>query len=279
MHPLHRHIAINNNADLTAYAPLIIDGRVLGFMHDEVEEALKTSGLLRKTDDGYYLDAEENFESRTAALKKILAHLIQTGLISHERHELYAVAENFGDEPLALADRALMPKLGLAACGIHCNGYVRENGNIKLWVARRAPGIHVEPGKLDHIVAGGQPHGLSLRENLLKEAWEEAGIPKETAAKALAVGALRYMRAEPLGLRRDTLFLFDLELPPGFTPRNTDGEVSAFELMTTADVRRLMEETDIFKFNVPLVITDFFIRHGLIEPDEPGYVQLIEALR
>ena len=35
---------------------------------------------------------------------------------------------------------------------------------------------------LDLIVCGGQPHGLSVTENLVKECWEEAGIPAGLAS-------------------------------------------------------------------------------------------------
>src|SRR5262249_39298983 len=138
----------------------------------------------------------ENFDARTASLKHILALLLEKKLVSRERFELYAVTENFGDEPLALADRGLMPILGFVATGIHCNGYVRtENARavvpgvpatgtertaqIKIWIARRSPTSFVEPNKLDHIVAGGQPYGLTLQKNLAKEAKEEANIPEE----------------------------------------------------------------------------------------------------
>jgi hypothetical protein len=84
---------------------------------------------------------------------------------------------------------------------------------------------------------------------------------------------------EGAGLRRDTLFIFDLELPADFVPRNNDGEAGDFKLLPAAEVMRLMLETDDFKFNVPLVLIDFYIRHGLIEADEPGYAELVAGLR
>ena len=44
---------------------------------------------------------------------------------------------------------------------MHINGYVTlPDGSKELWVARRSRTKPTWPGKLDHIVAGGQPHGL-----------------------------------------------------------------------------------------------------------------------
>lgn len=72
---------------------------------------------------------------------------------------------------------------------------------------------------LDHIVAGGQPHGLSCFENVLKEAEEEASIPPHLASKAVACGAVSYMTMAAEGIKRDVLFVYDIELPPDFVPK------------------------------------------------------------
>lgn len=45
--------------------------------------------------------------------------------------------------------------------GVHVNGFVTlPDGSQELWVARRSATKPTWPGKLDHIAAGGQPHGL-----------------------------------------------------------------------------------------------------------------------
>ena len=75
------------------------------------------------------------------------------------------------------------------------------------------------------------------------------------------------------------LFSYDLELPDDFVPRNTDGEISGFELLPFAECLRLVRETDQFKFNVNLVLVDFGLRHGLITPEDPDYLALVEGLR
>lgn len=45
--------------------------------------------------------------------------------------------------------------------GVHINGYITlPDGSKELWVAKRSSNKPTWPGKLDHIAAGGQPHGL-----------------------------------------------------------------------------------------------------------------------
>ena len=46
-----------------------------------------------------------------------------------------------------------------------------------MWIGRRARDKPTFPGMLDNFVAGGQPIGIGLMDNLIKEAAEEAGVP------------------------------------------------------------------------------------------------------
>ena len=48
------------------------------------------------------------------------------------------------------------------------------------------------PGELDNTVAGGQPAGIGMLDNLIKECAEEAAIPRELAEQAKAVGFIAY---------------------------------------------------------------------------------------
>ena len=65
-------------------------------------------------------------------------------------------------------------------------------------------------------------------------------------------------------MRDDVLFLYDLEVPSSFQPRNTDGEFAEFMVLPAAECLRRVAETDEFKFNVNLVLIDLFLRQGLI---------------
>lgn len=58
-----------------------------------------------------------------------------------------------------------------------------------------------------------------------------------------------------------------------------DGEVEDFRLLDVEEVADLIQNTDEFKDNCNLVIIDFFVRHGLITPEQPGYLDLVSRLR
>jgi hypothetical protein len=81
-----------------------------------------------------------------------------------------------------------------------------------------------------------------------------------------------------LGIRDDVLFVYDLETPADFVPRCNDGEIAEFELMPAAAVLERVRDTQDFKFNVNLVILDFAVRHGLLRPDDPEYLEIVTGL-
>jgi isopentenyldiphosphate isomerase len=148
-----------------------------------------------------------------------------------------------------------------------------------MWLGRRARDRLLFPGALDNMVAGGLPQHIGLRDNLVKECAEEAGVPETLAAAAVPVGVVSYNRVADRGFRRDLLYCYDLELPSDFTPRNTDGEVESFTLLPIDEVARLVSETDEFKLNCNLVVIDFLIRHGWLDPASSSYLPLTLGLR
>jgi hypothetical protein len=81
-----------------------------------------------------------------------------------------------------------------------------------------------------------------------------------------------------LGIRDDVLFVYDLELPPEFVPKNTDGEIVEFALMPAENVIEQVRTTQDFKFNVNLVILDFAVRHGLLRAEDPEYLDVASGL-
>ncbi|WP_249211265.1 NUDIX domain-containing protein [Gluconobacter cerinus] len=165
-------------------------------------------------------------------------------------------------------DRGAIPVLGVAAEGIHMNGLVEHSTGTMLWIARRSMSKRLDPGKLDHLVAGGMSAGLDPQMTVIKEAQEEAGIPEELSRRAVPVSRLHYAMDRPEGLRRDVLHCYDLILPEDFVPVAEDGEVESFHLIPLADAFSLVRDTDDFKFNVNLVLIDLFIRRGLFTSSE-----------
>jgi len=266
------------------YRPFVVDGAgpaPLGWVaHDVARRLAGFPQAFEVSERAVVLPARYgDFASRSAVLEGVLRQLHAEGAIPKWRGEDYGIAQRWGEAPLFKMERAAVPLLGLPAFGVHVNGYLSGAEGLRLWVAKRAAHKSVAPGKLDHLVAGGQPYGLSLMENVVKEAAEEASVAAGLAARARPVGALRYLCARAEGLRNDIVFCFDLELPADFIPRPGDDEVEDFFLWPMAKVLERLKHSDDFKFNVALVNLHFALRHGALTPDdEPEYQAIVEGL-
>lgn len=274
-----RHIEDCTRHDPANFAPFLIDGQPFGWINPENAALIvAASGAFARQAGGVALDpALRDFESRSAALAQAA-----TALTKHYgmklRKEMYPVLHWWGDTPLAQIDRAAVPWFGVRGFGVHVNGFVRQPDGLHLWIAQRAMDRKVDPGKLDNTIAGGQPIGLSLEENLAKEAWEEAGVDAPLAATARFASTISYKVEKMRGMRNDALFVYDLEFPPDFTPRNTDGEVGGFTLMPMAEAAALVRDTDRFKFNCNLVMIDFLLRHGFFKDEAEELRQAMQPL-
>jgi len=267
--------------DFSRLLPFRIDDEIMGWIRPRVAQALQSHpSVFDISDRGVSLAPSlATPDERTDAVDRVLRDLHRDGIIPKLRKERFAVVNRFGDVPLMTIDRGAVTLFGTRAFGIHVNGYVGSGDAMQLWVGRRAPDKAVAPDKLDHLVAGGQPAGLGLMENLVKEAQEEAGIPEALARTARPAGFCSYIIETADGVRNDMLFVYDLALDPSFEPRNTDGEIVEYRRMSIADVTTLMVATQDFKFNVALVNIDFLVRHGFITPDDPDYDEIVAGLR
>ncbi|HUT47903.1 MAG TPA: DUF4743 domain-containing protein [Alphaproteobacteria bacterium] len=270
-----------NRANLRRFRPIIIAGAQVGFVRTDTAARLKYfRDTFDVTREAVILNPDlASFEDRSAAMLPVVAALAHDGAISAPRGELYSVATHFTAEPLMALERAAVPAFGVRAYGVHMNGFVRRGGGIEMWIGHRAKDKPTFPGMLDNMVAGGQPMGITLQDNLIKECAEEAAIPRELAILATPVGAITYRAESPEGLKPDVQFCYDLELPADFVPRNTDGEIERFELWPIEQVMETVANTIRFKFNCNLVIIDFLVRHGLIPPDDPDYLEIVRGLR
>ncbi len=200
-------------------------------------------------------------------LARAAAALAEDGLYRW-RGEAFDVRETPDGPALGRLDRGALPSLGVLAWGVHVNGLVRRGDGVHVWVARRAPDKLLDPGKLDHFVAGGVATEMTAEETLAKEAGEEAGLPPALALRARRVATLGYAMERREGLRRDVLACYDLDLPEDFQPRAVDGEVEGFELWPVGKVLDRVRRTNDFKFNVNLVLMDLFLRLGLVPEAE-----------
>ncbi len=267
MGPLLRHIeTCNDMASLAGCVPWRIGTARVGWLTPEMAGRLRSlRRVFRPGAEGLELAAGEDAGSRSAALAEAAAHLATAGLVSLRR-EAFDVRAAPGSEPLARLDRGALSPLGGISQGVHLNGRVRRPDGLHLWVGWRSRTKSVAPGKLDNLVAGGVPAGLSPTQTLLKEAAEEASMSPALAARARLVSRVSYRMADGPGIRRDVLHCFDLDLPEDFVPAPADGEMERFELWPAERLLQTVTETPDVKFNVNLVLIDLFLREGLVDP-------------
>jgi isopentenyldiphosphate isomerase len=276
-------IAECNNADFGCFLPFRVGGAHVGWVAPGFARVLRRFPAVFAASGGAVSlkPALDTPARRSKAIACVLHQLAAEGLVWGWRDETYPVVPFSGGLPLMTMERAAVPHFGVRAFGVHLNGFVRRRDGIHMWIGRRSRDKHTYPGMLDNMVAGGQPVGISLRENLIKECREEAGIPRKLAARAIPVGAITYAYEGKTegGLKPDVQYCYDLELPAAFIPRNADGEIAEFMLWPIEKVARVVRDTTRFKFNCNLCIIDFLVRHGLIGPEHPDYVAICKGLR
>lgn len=252
-----RHFDACNNAILPGdRTRLLIGTELVGWVEPRVTVALLALHAVDAVPGG--LDLRE-----PAELPRIARDLAGQGFYRF-RNEAFDVRSAPSGPVLSTIDRGALPAFGVMAEGVHLNGLVQRADGPHLWVARRAADKALDPGRLDHLAAGGVSAGMSAWETLIKEGGEEASIPADLAAQARHVGEIGYSMMRPEGLRRDLLHCYDLDLPESFIPHAGDGEVESFELWPMPRVYAAVRDTDDFKFNVSLVLIRLFGRLGMV---------------
>lgn len=266
------------------FRPFRVLGKRVGFIPEDLIITLQRRSDLFQVDSREVrlvpeLDTDSvSLAERSRAVDEFVRQLWAERNYQYWWSETYAVNTCFAEPACLLMERAALQLFGICGYGVHLNGYVRTDEGMKMWIARRSMNKATSPGKLDQMAAGGQPYGLGLKENMIKECAEEAAIPADIAQAMIPVGFTSYCLQDDFGLRPDVLYNFDLELPVDFIPANADGEVGEFYLWPVQQVQEMVRDGTEFKFNCSLVIIDFLIRHGFISPEHPDYVQLVTGL-
>jgi len=204
------------------FVPLALGRKRIGWLRPELAARLAAWPAV------FAANVDRVVLQKPLELTPIVEQLAQEGFIPGWRNERYRIEDLFEIE------RAAARPFGLTTQAVHVNGIVGDC----MWLARRSATKPIDPGMLDNLVGGGLPAGLSVMDTLVKEAWEEAGIPAELARKSKPGGRASVLREVPEGVQSETVHIYDLELPASFRPQNQDGEVSEFKLLSFVDVER-----------------------------------------
>lgn len=261
--------------------PFRAEGREIGHVRPDVAAELsRWPRIFRRDDPGLaFAPGLKDAEARTEALVDVALALHRKGLFGGWRNELYDVKPAWDAAPLFRLERAAVRPFGFHAWAAHLNGFVDSGEGLAMWIARRSPTKPIDPGLLDNLVGGGIASGATPRSTLVKECWEEAGIPPRLAEQAEAAGQVQMRRMSAEGLHRETIFVFDLALPPDFQPANQDGEVAQVERLPISRVIAMLRGDAPFTADAALVAIHFLLRRNLIGAAEPEFAEIRAALK
>jgi 8-oxo-dGTP pyrophosphatase MutT (NUDIX family) len=264
------------------YRPLLIGDMPIGLVDDDRALRLARFDCLHVTPAGVTLDAAlASCDARSAALEEIALVLRAEGALPAWRDERFAVAPEFGEAPLFLIERGAARYFGVRTWAAHVNGIVHREAGAQMWLARRSPQKGVDPGLLDTLVGGGIAAGFRVDRTVVKEAWEEAGIPASLAHTARPAGIVHSRKPTVDGLQRETIFVHDLALPPNFIPANQDGEAVEHRLVELDEAARMIAQPtgpDEVTHDASLVVLDYLVRSSTLQPDQPAYCSLAALL-
>ena len=191
-----------------------------------------------------------------------------------------------GGEFLLEMERCASPLFGIVSYGAHMTCYVDDGTGLKLWIPRRSKTKQTYPSMLDNTVAGGMCTGEKPFECIVREGVEEASLPESISRASIrSRGCVTYSHIRDaraggeIGLSQPEVeYVYDMKLDPSVIPLPGDNEVEEFNLLTIDEVKEALARGE-FKPNCAVVIVDFFIRHGVLTPEnEPDYLDIISRL-
>ncbi len=183
-----RHVRACNNATLPGGAASVPDRRRacrMGFGRGSLRRWRECPGSNASGDRVTLTDP--------AALPGIARDLSVRGLYRW-RDEAFDVRARPEGPALTQIDRGAIPSFGIQAVGVHVNGLVCRADGLHLWIARRAMDKQLDPGKLDHIVAGGVPAGLDAGGNAGEGGRRGSGDSARAGVRGRSRRDDRYMR-------------------------------------------------------------------------------------
>ncbi|MGF6923692.1 NUDIX hydrolase [Paraburkholderia sp. 40] len=265
--------------DASAHRPFLICAEQVGWIRErDVPLLARWPDVFEMANEGVTLSATfDTVDLRSAALASVIGALAADGRIPGWRNETYAIRNAFDAPPLAYIERAASRFFGTMTYAVHLNGVVEyadggahfggaPRGAPQLWIARRSDTKATDPGMLDNVVAGGIGWGFGIAETIVKECWEEAGIPPQIAASAVAGRTAHVLQSLPEGTQAEQIFIYDLALPADFAPRNQDGEVGEHRLARIDEVARWIEEGAL-TVDASLATLDCLLRRRWIDED------------
>ena len=192
-----------------------------------------------------------------AAFARIAEWLRAQGLASAWRDELLSVTDAAGVSVGAI-ERAAVRPLGIATHAAHLVGWAEQGG---VWVQQRALDKATDSGQWDTLVGGLVAANERVDDALIRETWEEAGLRIAALRDVTACGRLTVRRPLSNGYMVEHIHVHEAVIPAQFTPLNQDGEVAAFECLSTAELHGRLH-AGLFTLEATLILADALARRA-----------------
>ena len=230
----------------SAWLPWFGDGVGLGYISQERAGQLvvQLPHCTMHTDRLLWQNPSANRLQRSRDLQAFLVQQRMLGRLAGWRDEFFCLwaqatcPPTLGTVPWLCVERAGFRHLGMMSHAVHINGFLPDGD---LWCGHRADNKATDPGMLDNLTAGGLTAGETPLRTALRELREEAGLDDFQAADLSWVGGVRTQRLESEGWHDEQLLVYNLVVPEGRLPVNTDGEVQAFLRLSPCEVVTRMQ--------------------------------------
>ncbi|GHD63629.1 NUDIX hydrolase [Jeongeupia chitinilytica] len=260
---LDRQPAVPPRFDASGLIRFHVQGEAIGWLEPDTCAFLQALSP-RFTGRGPQLHLDAAADQIEPQLERTALAMRDAGLIRGWRNERYTCfapdAHGWPDlaRPLFALERAAFRRFGLTSRAVHINGHTADR---QLWIGRRSASKAIDPDRLDNLAAGGIASGETAEHCVVRELWEEAGVPAEIAGGFRYATSLRSTRNEPDGTHDEVLYCYDLLLPDDFVPCNTDGEVAGFARLS---IDEILSSQEAFTVDALMATTDFLRRQDWV---------------
>ncbi|KAI9035781.1 thiamine pyrophosphokinase-related protein [Aspergillus affinis] len=212
-----------------------------------------------------------------------MAEMDDFSILKGWRNETFPVYGPRGETLLEI-ERSGSALFGIVTYGVQLTCYMEDEHGLRIWIGRRSRSKQTYPGMLDSTAAGGLGTGRLPGHAVVREAVEEASLPESVLEKGLrAAGYLSYycVQGPQSGgadglLQPEVEYVYELKLDANTIPEPGDSEVEEFHLWTVDEVGKALKRGE-FKPNSAIVLVDFFIRHGILTPEnDPDFLEIVQ---
>jgi 8-oxo-dGTP pyrophosphatase MutT (NUDIX family) len=239
--------------------PLIFRDKRIGNLGRSASELARFAPQVLREESGVFHLTATTADEASEHLNALLKTWHQAGVFSRWRGEQLDVLDPETFAPLFPLEREGRVLLGMMMTGAILNGVVLKNGAPYLWIAQRAANKSIAPLQWDCLANGAVGSGETPAVALAREAWEEAGVPAELAARANPAAQFTIEHQEGEYVFYERAHCFDLVLPNTFLPANNDGEVERFDCVSRSVLEVMLREQK-FTHDATLAIKTWLLR-------------------